>query len=135
MSVKTQGCILYYFEDPPKDFVAIANVTSFQGPSGSYQVIDTTRLVSTAKDKTVSIIDSGQLTFDFNFDAIDTILITIWGKFVIGSLEFFRITLSDGTWFEFSAYILNFNYTVAADDIVRGSVTLEVTGTVTASIS
>ena len=134
MSVKTQGSTLQLSDGAsPEVFTDIASITSFQGPSGSRQVIDATVLASTAKVKDVGIPDYGQVTFDFNFDASDTVLVDVWDNFIAGTLHSFWLVFSDSgpTVFEFSAYVLNFSYAVAMDDIVRGSVTLEISGAVT----
>ena len=138
-SVKTQGCSLQFFDTAasPSAFVSIASVTSFQGPSGSRQVIDATNLASTGKEKDVGIPDYGQCTFDFNFSATDLVLVDVWDSFIAGTLKVFQITFSDSpaTVFGFSAYVLSMNYTAGLDDIVRGSVTLEISGTVTDNLS
>lgn len=137
-SVKTQGCALQLSDGAsPEVYSDIANVTSFQGPSGSRQVIDATTLASTGKEKNVGIPDYGQITFDFNFSAADTVLVDVWDNFIAGTLHNFKILFSDSprTTFSFAAYVLNFNYNAGLDDIVRGSVTLEISGTVTDNLS
>ena len=137
-SVKTQGSSLQLGNGAsPNVYSTIANVTSFQGPSGSRQVIDATLLSSTGKEKDVGIPDYGQVTFDFNFAASDTVLVDTWDAFIAGTLQPFRILFSDSpqTSFQFDAYVLNFAYTAGLDDIVRGSVTLEISGTVTDNLA
>jgi len=133
-SVKTQGSSLQFFDTAasPNAFVTVASVTGFQGPSGSRQVIDATTLASTGKAKDVGIPDYGQVTFDFNFVSTDTVLVDVWDGFIAGVLHVWQIVLSDSpaTVFGFSAYVLSMNYTAGLDDIVRGSVTLEISGTV-----
>ena len=135
-SVKTQGCALKLGNGAsPQVLSTIASVTSFQGPSGSRQVIDATTLASTGKEKDVGIPDYGQVTFDFNFAASDTVLVDVWDGFIAGTLHYFQILLSDTTAFTFNAYVLSMNYTAGLDDIVRGSVTLEISGTVSDNLS
>jgi len=135
-SVKTQGCALKLGNGAsPQVLSTIASVTSFQGPSGSRQVIDATTLASTGKEKDVGIPDYGQVTFDFNFAASDTVLVDVWDRFIAGTLHYFQILLSDTTAFTFNAYVLSMNYTAGLDDIVRGSVTLEISGTVSDNLS
>ena len=138
-SVKTQGCSLQFFDTAPSPqvYVDIANVVSFQGPTGSRQVIDATVLADTGKQKDVGIPDYGQVTFDFTFSASDTVLIDVWDAFIVGELHLFQIKFSDSprTTFSFSAYVLNFSYNAGLDDIVRGSVTLEISGTVTDNLA
>lgn len=137
-SVKTQGCSLNLGDAAsPETYAAIANLTSFQGPSGSRQVIDATTLASTGKEKDVGIPDYGQVTFEFNFSAADTVLVDVWDNFVAGTLHNFRILFSDSpqTQFDMAAYVLNFSFNAGLDDIVRGSVTLEISGTVTDNLA
>jgi len=138
-SVKSQGCALQFKNTAvsPNAYAAIASVTSFQGPSGQRQVIDATTLASTGKEKNVGLPDYGQITFDFNFTKTDTVLVDIWDGFIAGNLYSFKIVLSDSpqTTFTFDAYVLSMNYTVNLDDIVRGSVTLEISGAVTDNLS
>lgn len=138
-SVKTQGCSLQFFDTvaSPNAYVSIANVTSFQGPSGSRSVLDATVLSSSGKDKAVGLPDYGQVTFEFNFAAADTVLIDVWDSFIAGSLQAFKIAFSDSptTEFTFSAYVLSMSYSASQDDLVRGSCTLEISGTVTDNLS
>lgn len=137
-SVKSQGCSLQLSDGAsPEVYSDIANVTSFQGPTGSRQVIDATTLASTGKEKDVGLPDFGQVTFDFNFAASDTVLVDVWDNFIAGTLHNWKILLSDSprTTFSFAAYVLNFSYTVNMDDIVRGSVTLEISGTPTDNLA
>ena len=137
-SVKTQGCTLGLGDAAsPEVYTSVINLTSFQGPSGSRQVIDATTLSSVAKEKDVGIPDLGQITFDYNFSGADPALIDCWDNFNAGTLHSFRLTFSDSpaTQFDFSAYVLSFNFNASLDDIVRGSVTLEISGTVTDNLA
>ncbi len=138
MSVKTQGCTLQLSDGAsPEVYSDIANLQSYQGPSGSRQVIDTTVLASTGKEKDVGIPDYGQVTFDFIFDAADTVLVDVWDRFILGTLHNWKILFSDSprTTFSFAAYVLNFSYSIGIDDVVRGSVTLEISGSVTDNLA
>ena len=75
-SVKTQGCTLGLGDAAsPEVYTSVINLVSFQGPSGSRQVIDSTTLASVAKEKDVGIPDLGQITYDYNFSASDPALI------------------------------------------------------------
>ena len=137
-SVKTQGCSLQLADGAsPLVYTDIANVVSFQGPSGSRSLIDATTLASTGKEKDVGIPDYGQVTFDFKFAASDTVLVDVWDNFIAGTLHDWKILFSDSprTQFDFQAYVLSFNYTAGLDDIVRGSVTLEISGSITDNLA
>lgn len=139
-SVKSQGCTLALSDGAsPEVYTSIANLVSFQGPTGSRQVIDATVLASTGKDKDVGIPDYGQITFEFNWSpaGADAALVDTWDNFIAGTLHNWRITFTDSpqTTFSFAAYVLNFSYSANLDDIVRGSVTLEISGSVTDNLA
>lgn len=139
MSVKAQACAVKFLDTAvsPNAYVSVANVTSFQGPTGSRQVIDTTTLASTAKEKDVGLQDMGQINCDFVFDTSDTVLVDVYDAFLAGTLQSFQVVFSDSpqTTFSFSAYVLNFSYTANVDDVVRGSFTLEISGSVTDNLA
>jgi len=138
-SVKSQGCALQILNTgvSPNAYTAIANVTSFQGPSGQRQVIDATTLASTGKEKNVGLPDFGQVQFDFVFSKLDTMLVDVWDGFISGNLYSFKIVLSDSpqTTFAFTAYVLSMNFTANLDDVIRGNVTLEISGAVTDNLA
>jgi len=136
--VKTQGCTIELGDSAsPIVYAVIGGVTSFQGPTGSRQVIDTTTLASTAKGKDVGIPDMGQISADFNFLAAETALIDTWDAFLAGDVQNFIIRFSDSpnTTFSFSGFVLNFSFAANMDDIVRGSFTIEIDGDVTDNLA
>ena len=138
MSVKTQGSSLQLADGAsPLVYSDIANVTSYNGPTGSRAVIDVTKLSSTGKEKDVGIPDYGQITFEGFFDATDTVLIDVWDNFVAGTLHDWRVLFSDSprTQLDFQGYVLNFSYSAGLDDVVRTSVTIEISGSVTDNLA
>ena len=139
LTIKVEGCALQFFDTAPSPnaYVPIANVNSFSGPSGSRSVLDITTLSDTAKVKATGIAEMGQVTFNFHFDATDTVLVDIWDKFLDGTSSLFRLVFSDSpeTTFTFTAFVLSFNFDGSTDDVVRGSATLEITGTVADNLS
>ena len=137
-TVKTQGCVLQLADGAsPLVYTSITGVSSFQGPSGSRQVIDATTLASTGKEKDVGIPDYGQVTFEGKFTAGDAALVDTWDNFVAGTLHDWQLNFSDSpeTQFNFQAYVMAFSYSAGIDDIVRTSVTLEISGSVTDNLA
>lgn len=138
MSVKTQGSSLQLSDGAsPEVYTDIANVISYSGPTGSRTVIDVTKLSSTGKEKDVGIPDYGQITFEGFFDAADTVQIDVWDNFIAGTLHNWRLLFSDSprTQFDFAGYVLNYSYTSGLDDVVRTSVTIEISGSVTDNLA
>lgn len=134
MSINTQGCALKRGDAAsPEVFTTIGGVVSFQGPSGSRQVIDTTTLASTGREKEVGIPDYGQITFDLIYDGDDTSNTGLWDDFQNGTLRNFQMVFDDSPQevFSFAGYVLAFSYSANIDDVVRASLTVEISGTVT----
>lgn len=137
-SVKTQGSSLQLADGAsPLVFTDVANITSYTGPTGSRQVIDVTTLASTGKEKDVGIPDFGQITFEGFFSATDTVQIDVWDNFIAGTLHDWRLLFSDSprTQFDFQGYVLNYSYSAGLDDVVRTSVTIEISGTPTDNLA
>jgi len=138
MSVESQLCSLAVSDlASPEVYTDVAGVTGFQGPSGSRQVIDATTLADTAKVKRVGIPDYGQLSVDFVFDSGDPELVDLWDAFISGVSQNFKLYFSDSprTTFTYSGYVLAFNYSASVDEIVRGSLTIEITGAITDNLA
>ena len=117
----------------PNAYQTIGEVSNINGPGGSAQVIDVTDLASTAKEKKMGLPDEGQITFDINFIPTDTQHALLRTARSNRTLTSFRITFTDSpatTW-TFNAYVTSFPMTNGVDDVTKGNVTLEVTGTIT----
>jgi len=140
-TVKTQGCAVKFLDTAvsPNAYVSIASVTSFSGPSGSRAVIEGTTLADTAKIKDVGLADFGQVQCDYNYSAAgaDTVWVDVYDAFLAGSSQSFQIAFSDSpeTTFSFTAYVLSCSFSAGIDEIVRGSFTLEISGSVTDNLS
>lgn len=140
--ISTQGATIRVLDTSvsPMAYDDIACVTDFQGPSGSRQVIDTTCLTSTGKEKNVGIPDFGQVTFNVIFSTTSTdnhvtSSVSLWENFVDGTSQTFRIIVpnSPEDYIQFNGYVLNFSLTSNIDDVFRAAVTLEIDGAPTAS--
>lgn len=111
--------------------ITLGEVISITGlGSGTNTEIDTTTLASTAKEFRIGLTDNGTASMEINFDpdnAGQDELIVI--RDAQTSREF-KLTFPEGTdkVGTFSAYVTSFSVDVNTDDIVRGTVTLRLTG-------
>ena len=131
MSVKTQNAAIKYGDGAsPEVFTAVASVTDFQGPSGQRQVIDITRLASSGKEKNVGLPDFGQITFNLIWDSDNLYDVAVWDQFVAGTAKNMQVVFDNSPQdvISFSGYVLGFNFTAGADDVVRASCTIEIDG-------
>jgi hypothetical protein len=115
----------------PSGDLSIGEIISFDGPGGEGEVIDATHLGSTAKEKLMGLPDEGQLSFECNLvdgDAGQALLRTRRDD---QALDAFKITLPGSEILTFNAYVLGFKVAGGVDEVVRASVTLEISGAVT----
>lgn len=137
MAINTQGCMVKLGNTAsPIVYTEISGVTDFSGFSGSRSVIDITTLASSGREKQTGIPDYGQVTFNaiYRSDADgDTTHDALYDLFQSGLARTFQMVFDDSPQevFTFSAFVLNFQFNTGIDEVVRISVTLEVTGTPT----
>lgn len=117
----------------PETFNAVGQVVNIDGPDGSAPVIDVSNLSSTAREKNVGLPDEGQITLTVQYDPDDTgqtRLKTLRTNRTSGN---FKIEMSDSpaTVLSFSGYVLQFSRSFSIDEVVMGSVTIEISGSVT----
>jgi hypothetical protein len=116
----------------PYTFITVGNIVSMNGlRGGQATVIDVTNLASTRKEKVMGLPDEGQITCQLQYDPDDTGQIEAEAARAARTLKDFRVTLSDGTTFTFSGYVLTFGLDIGVDTVVTGSITIEITGAVT----
>ena len=118
----------------------VGQVVGFNGPSGSASVIDVTHLGSTAKEKLVGLRDEGQVSLDLIYDPATTgtsIHLSLKDDRATRTKRIFDIKLTDSgtassqpSAYYFNAYVTGFSLTGAVDDVVKGSVTLEISSAV-----
>lgn len=117
----------------PNTYNTVGEVSGFSGPTGSAQVIDTTSLADTAKQKRMGLPDEGQITLDIMFDPDDAQQTLLRTDRTSRTQRTFRLTFTNSpqtTW-TFAGYVLGFEINGAVDDIVRGSITIEIDGAIT----
>lgn len=121
------------------NYYALGQVTGFNGPTGAANVIDITHLGSTAKEKMIGLRDEGQVTIDLNLDTPATSYqIALRDDRANRIKRQYEIVLTDASTalahipsaLNFDAYVSGFSITGSVDNIVKGSVTLEITSAV-----
>ncbi len=154
MAVKTQGTELY-LADPsggsPFDVVKFGCPTGITGLGGPADQIETTCLGANEKTYVQGLFTPGQVSVPFNLDPANTSHQLLFDLKDIGDNLNWIICLSDGddvpvldsdddfvapadrTSFKFVAYIADVNIDVATNEIVRGTLTLQRSGSVVAT--
>lgn len=131
-ALETQGTLIQRGNGAdPEVFTTIGEINSFQGPGGSASVIDVTSLDSAAKEKRMGLMDEGQFTFEMNLVPGDTAQDGLRSDRTSRTLRNFKLTLVDSTVITFAAYVTGFSISGGVDDKIGGSVTLEISGSVT----
>lgn len=135
MSIESQGTKLYWSTSTAASTLhEIGEVKSFSGPSGSANVMDMTVLTSTAKEKRMGLPDEGQITLDCNL-----MTSAAGGQQLMRAdrtarvARGFIIQLNDATTSRVRgvAYCTGFSISGSVDDVVKASITLEITGGLT----
>jgi hypothetical protein len=132
-TIESQGATLAIsIGTSPTSFSTIANVIDVTGPGGSAAVIDITNLASVAREKRMGLPDEGQVTFNVQLDPDNTTHQALRDARKNRTECEFRITLTDSTptTLTWRGFVLNFSITLAVDDVVKASITVEVNGAV-----
>ena len=118
-------------------FTTIAEVLDISGPGLARGVLDATSHSSGGwKEKIAGIKDGGQVSFDINWvpnnatHGSSTGLISFFEADVARNFKLVENTAPPLTW-SFSALVVNFNSAKPVDGVRKGSITLEITGSVT----
>ena len=127
-ALPAQGTVFKIGLGSPVTYSEIDEIISFNGPGGSASVIDVTDLASEAKEKRMGLQDEGQLSFEINFIPDNTEHAALRAAKASAELMPFQLTFTDGTIWSFSAYVLSVTVQGGVDNVIRGSVTLEISG-------
>ena len=133
-ALKSQGVALKRGDGGGTEvFTTIGEVFSITGPGGSATVIDATHFQSTAKEKIMGLPDEGQVSLEMNLDPTDAEQTGLRSDRDAQTLRNFQLVLTDGgsTTISFSAYVMTFSISMAVDDKITASVTLEISGSAT----
>ena len=146
MSVKTQGTSLYFIDS--SSVVTVGCPTGITGLGGTRDQIETTCLNATDDKSYVSGLGNpGQVSVPFVFSTTDTSHQTLLDLHDTGEVTEWAIGLSDGTaaptivsgafnfastrtYASFDAFVADINIDIATNEVVRGTLTLQRSGSV-----
>lgn len=115
----------------PVTFTNVANVKTFTGFDGAASEIDVTNLDSVAKEFRLGLVDSGQFTFEIDYDSANAGHIALRAKQVSGVLSNFKLTLPNATVITFTGYVKKFSLGGGVDAVAKTSVDIRISGAVT----
>jgi hypothetical protein len=134
MAIESQGAFFYLSTTTSlSTAIAVGQVTGFNGPSGSANVIDVTHLQSTAKEKMIGLRDEGQITLDLNCVPGDSGQTKLRECRANRTACHWALKLNDTaiTQLDSHGYISGYAITGSVDNKVNLSVTIVITGGVT----
>lgn len=134
MSIESQGAIFYWSTSTSlSTAISVGEVTGFNGPSGSANVIDVTHLQSTAKEKRMGLRDEGQITLDINCVPGDSGQVKLRECRAARTQGHWALKLNDTaiTQLDSHGYVTGYAVNGSVDNKVSLSVTIEITGGVT----
>ena len=123
MAIKSQGTALTI------ETVDIGSIVSYTGFDGVVQEIDTTTLASVAKEYEVGLEDFGSFSFEVLIDDSDAGQTALRAAKTAGTTDGYVLTMNTGSR-TFDALVTSFSDSAGVDDVVKGSVTLKITGAV-----
>lgn len=116
----------------PENFVKVGGITDIGAPESSTTEIDTTDLESDAKESIPGLKDYGTITAQLKYDPALAPVKDIEALADTGTVRNWQIRYSDGkTKKSFTAFVKSYNPSAAVDGIVKGPLTLRITGPVT----
>lgn len=124
MAVNSQGTTLTI------DATAITGIVSYSGFDGESTEIDTTTLLSTAKEFEIGLEDFGNLSVEMLADQTDTGQAALRTAKTARSTDDYVLTFSDGWTATFSGLVKSFTSSGGVDDVDKSSASIRITGTV-----
>lgn len=115
----------------PIAWTAINNVNTFQGLDGSSPEIDATNLQSVAKEILMGLPDSGGFALNLDQDDTDAGQIALRAAYQARTLKTFKITLPNGKFVTFSAYVKKYASAGGVDKVIEVTCDLRITGAYT----
>ncbi|WDI31593.1 phage tail tube protein [Hyphococcus flavus] len=112
-------------------FDEISEVKSTDGPGGDTTIFDVTHSQSTAKEKRAGTKDEGGFNVVANYIPGDTGQQSCQTARTNRQLRNVKVTLSDGTVFDFKAFCRRFQVTSGIDQAYDANIDFEISGDVT----
>lgn len=119
----------------PEVYTAIPEVSEMSGPGGQAAEIDVTDLSSSAKEFRMGLQDEGQVSLSLNWIPANTVHAGLRTDRSNQTLRNFKILFTDSpqtTW-SFAAFVLGLEISNSVDDVVKATVTLRISGSITES--
>lgn len=116
-------------------FTTIPGVLDLGGPSQTQDLIDVTSHDSPnrRREYILGLIDGGELTFELNYNSAQTQHQELYTDFVTppAAGRNYQILFTDGTLFELTGHITNFEFSSPLDGQYKANVSIKITGDVT----
>jgi hypothetical protein len=130
-AISSQGTKFYVGQEvSPTTYIQVGEVRDFDGPSGQAQVIDTTHLNSTRKEKLMGLPDEGQITISGNYVSSDNGQDEMFEARDTQQRRDFKLEMSNGELWLFQGFVLGFSVSGGVDDKVNFNAVIEITGAV-----
>ena len=130
-SIESQGTRLEIRLGSPVTFVNVAEVKDFTAIDGSAAEIETTHLLSTAKEFRMGLPDNGNLSFTCNYVKDDRGQTALRSAHVSREKQTFKMVFSDNSTIQFDGFVTTVPLSGSVDGIVEESFTVRITGDVT----
>lgn len=133
-SLKSQGTKLYMGTGTgsPETFTLVGGITDVGSPESSTSELDDTDLESLAKEFLGGLTDYGSITMQMKYLPNTDVQQEIEDLALSHEVRNWYVLYSDGvTKKAFSAWVKSYNPAAAVDSIVKGPLTLRITGPVT----
>ena len=115
----------------PQTFTAIANIKSFSGFDGAAADIETSNLMSTAKEYLVGLQDMGSMTLELDLDTTDLGQQALLTAQTSQAKKSFKLTLPNNAVASFSGFSKKVGTAGGVDQAIKRSVEIKITGAVT----
>ena len=117
----------------PEVFTAVGDVVSISGPAVTKDEIEVTALDSTSKEFIGALDDPGEITLELNWNPQDSEHVSLRTDTEGSAVLNYRVVWSDvsGTTVDFSAEVMEFTVSTEANDAVKASCRLKISGALT----